>query len=80
MFAGVFSTFAVITFGAYGDERNWMPDPDHNHLSWSFGLAVIGALMEICAGVLFTVESRLAQRRNQDKNQQVFTLNNVTKA
>ncbi|KAG8195363.1 hypothetical protein JTE90_001381 [Oedothorax gibbosus] len=33
--AGIFSTIAVITFGAYGDERNWMPDPDHNHLSWS---------------------------------------------
>ncbi|KAG8172515.1 hypothetical protein JTE90_008892, partial [Oedothorax gibbosus] len=76
----IFSTIAVITFGAYGDERNWMPDPDHNHLSWSFGLAVIGALTEIVAGVLFTVESQLARKRNEDKNQQVFTLNQVSKA
>ncbi|XP_035205222.1 uncharacterized protein LOC118180211, partial [Stegodyphus dumicola] len=78
--SGIFSTIAVITFGALGDERNWMPDPDHNYLSWSFGLAVIGALLELGSGSLFVVESRLAQRRIQDKNQQVFTLNQVSKA
>ncbi|KFM76945.1 hypothetical protein X975_00950, partial [Stegodyphus mimosarum] len=78
--SGIFSTTAVITFGALGDERNWMPDPDHNYLSWSFGLAVIGALLELGSGSLFVVESRLAQRRIQDKNQQVFTLNQVSKA
>ncbi|PRD34907.1 UNVERIFIED_CONTAM: hypothetical protein NCL1_13162 [Trichonephila clavipes] len=79
--AGLFSTIAVITFGANGDERNWMPDPDHNHLSWSFGLAIVGALMEIAAGVLFIVESHLAKHRKVDRNhQQVFTLNQVSKA
>ncbi|XP_054710274.1 LOW QUALITY PROTEIN: uncharacterized protein LOC129219978 [Uloborus diversus] len=74
--AGVFSLVAVITFGAFGDERNWMPDPDHNYLSWSFGLAVIGALLELGSGSLFLVEGQLAKRRVQDRNQQVFTLNN----
>jgi len=78
--SGVFSIIAVITFGAYGDERNWMPDPDHNYLSWSFAIAVIGGLLELGSGVLFFVESRLAQRRVQDRNQQVFSLNQVSKA
>ncbi|CAL1271262.1 unnamed protein product [Larinioides sclopetarius] len=78
--SGLLSTVAVITFGANGDERNWMPDPDHNHLSWSFGLAIVGAVTELGAGVLFLIESHLAQRRNKDRNQQVFTLNQVSKA
>lgn len=78
--AGIFSMIAVITFGALGDERDWMPDPDHNHLSWSFGLAVVGALTELGAASLFLVESYLAHRRNCDRNQQIFTLNQVAKA
>ncbi|GIY88141.1 uncharacterized protein CEXT_673831 [Caerostris extrusa] len=78
--SGILSTIAVITFGGYGDERNWMPDPDHNHLSWSFGVAIVGALFEMGAGVLFFIESHLAQRRHKDRNQQVFTLNQVSKA
>ncbi|XP_015920689.1 uncharacterized protein [Parasteatoda tepidariorum] len=78
--AGVFSVISVIVFGAYGDERNWMPDPDHNSLSWSFALGVIGGFFELISGVLFYIESRLAQRRVKDRNQQVFSLNQVSKA
>jgi len=78
--AGVFSSIAVITFGALGDERNWMPDPDHNNLSWSFAFGVIGALLELGSGTLFVVQSCLVKRHTQDRNQQVFTLNQVSKA
>lgn len=80
VFLGLFSLIAVIVFGALGDERNWMPDPDHNNLSWSFALGVIGALLELGSGTLFIVESCQAKRRMQDRNQQVFTLNQVSKA
>ena len=37
-FTGFFGFIAVIIFGAMGDNRDWMPHWDHNHLSWSFGL------------------------------------------
>ena len=38
-------TIALIIFGAMGDGRNFMPDWEHNYLSWSFGLAFVGVVM-----------------------------------
>lgn len=38
LLTGFFGFIAVIVFGAMGDNRDWMPHWDHNHLSWSFGL------------------------------------------
>jgi hypothetical protein len=35
---------ALIIFGALGDGRDFMPDWEHNYLSWSFGLAFVGAV------------------------------------
>ena len=43
-------TTSVIIFGtlATGD-RTWMPRPDLNYLSWSFGLAVVSGFFAIFA-------------------------------
>lgn len=49
---------AVITFGARGDGRDWMPNWEHNDMGWSFALAVVGVLMLAPSGVLFLVEAR----------------------
>lgn len=57
------STLAVIIFGIYGDDRDWMPDPDHNSLSWSFGLAIIGSFFQCVAAVLFFIENRLLYKK-----------------
>lgn len=56
--SAVFNSIAVIVFGALGDGRDWMPDPDHNYLSWSFVLGVIGTLVEYFAGVLLMVDGK----------------------
>uniref|UniRef100_T1JEE8 Uncharacterized protein n=1 Tax=Strigamia maritima TaxID=126957 RepID=T1JEE8_STRMM len=53
-----FGTMAVIIFGARGDGRDWMPDPDHNYLSWSFALAVIGVYFLWVGSLLFFIEGR----------------------
>jgi hypothetical protein len=56
--AGVFSLFAVILFGCYGDSRDWMPNWEHNNMGWSFALACPGSIMLFPAGILFLVEAR----------------------
>ncbi|XP_022257613.1 uncharacterized protein LOC106473481 isoform X1 [Limulus polyphemus] len=74
LIAGICCTIALITFGARGDGRDWMPDPDHNYLSWSFGLGVVGAFLEYVVSVLFLVESRLAKKRLAIREQQNYNL------
>ncbi|KAF0301844.1 hypothetical protein FJT64_003055 [Amphibalanus amphitrite] len=61
-FAAVTGTIAVITFGALGDERDWMPDYDHNNLSWSFGLGAVGSVLAALGAILLWVESRAQLR------------------
>jgi len=56
-------TIALIIFGAMGDGRNFMPDWEHNYLSWSFGLAFVGVVMMYVTAVLFLVEARIMQRK-----------------
>ncbi|XP_037083012.1 uncharacterized protein LOC119103536 isoform X2 [Pollicipes pollicipes] len=60
--AAVCGTISVITFGVLGDSRDWMPDYDHNNLSWSFGLGVVGVVLAALAGLLFWVEARVQYR------------------
>lgn len=54
---------AVLIFGCYGDSRDWMPNWEHNDLSWSFALAAIGSLLLFPAGALFLTEARRARYR-----------------
>uniref|UniRef100_T1J6A5 Claudin n=1 Tax=Strigamia maritima TaxID=126957 RepID=T1J6A5_STRMM len=68
LIAATFGTMAVIIFGARGDGRDWMPDPDHNYLSWSFALAVIGVYFLWVGSLLFFIEGR--RTRKQEKSQQ----------
>ncbi|XP_037799584.1 uncharacterized protein LOC119594605 [Penaeus monodon] len=75
-----FGFIAVIIFGAMGDNRDWMPHWDHNHLSWSFGLAVVGVVAEFVAAVLFWVEYRIQKRKESYRQSHgVFTLEGGTK-
>ncbi|XP_013195002.1 uncharacterized protein LOC106138408 [Amyelois transitella] len=55
-FSGIIS---VVTFGARGDGRDWMPNWEHNDLSWAYALGVIGVIMLFPAGILFLVEARV---------------------
>lgn len=58
MFTAVCGTVAVITFGAYGDARYWMPNWEHNNMGYSYWIAVVGTVASYIAGILFMVESR----------------------
>lgn len=76
-FAAFFSTIAVIVFGIRGDDRDWMPGHEHNFLSWSFGLAVVGAFFAWMSTVLFWAESRILFRKELKKEQQMFNMENT---
>lgn len=71
---GLFCTIAVIVFGIKGDDRDWMPDPEHNFLSWSFALAVVGCFFQWIAAILFWVESRILYKREIKREQQSFSM------
>lgn len=66
--SGVCGCIAVIIFGANGDRRDWMPNWEHNDLSWSYALGVVGSLLLIPAGSLFLVEARRARYRRLDSS------------
>lgn len=66
--SGVCGTIAVIIFGANGDRRDWMPNWEHNDLSWSFALAAVGSLLLIPAGALFLVEARRQRYRRLESS------------
>ena len=72
--AGLFCTIAVVVFGIKGDDRDWMPDPEHNFLSWSFALAVVGVFCHWIAAVLFLVESRILYDRENKRARSGFSL------
>merc|ERR1712077_11500 len=67
---GAFGTIALIIFGSLGDGRDFMPDWEHNYLSWSFGLAFVGAVFNYVSGVLFIVEARIIRRKEIAREKQ----------
>jgi len=67
MIGAACGTIALIIFGAMGDGRNFMPDWEHNYLSWSFGLAFVGVIgMYICS-VLYIIEARVMLRKESSR-------------
>ncbi|XP_029053563.1 uncharacterized protein LOC114881089 [Osmia bicornis bicornis] len=62
---GICGIIAVIIFGARGDGRDWMPNWEHNDISWSYALAVIGSFILVIAGVLFLVEGRRYKKKQE---------------
>ncbi|XP_063223878.1 uncharacterized protein LOC134531835 [Bacillus rossius redtenbacheri] len=64
-------TIAVVVFGAMGDGRVWMPNWEHNDLSWSYALAVLGVMLLYAGGILFVVEGRRHRARQRKAQQQL---------
>ncbi|KAL7735144.1 hypothetical protein ACLKA6_008406 [Drosophila palustris] len=71
--ASIFGFIAVVTFGAKGDSRDWMPGWQNNDMGWSFALAVVGAVMLLPAGILYMVEARRERykRLNEISNREI---------
>ncbi|KAL4705023.1 hypothetical protein ACJJTC_009811 [Scirpophaga incertulas] len=55
-FSGLIS---VVTFGAQGDGRDWMPNWEHNDLGWAYAVGVIGVIFLFPGAILFLVEARV---------------------
>ncbi|KAL5015464.1 hypothetical protein ScPMuIL_009734 [Solemya velum] len=52
---------ALVVFGVFKEDRQWVPRPDQNYLSWSYGFAVISMLVTLGAGVLLLLGGRQAK-------------------
>jgi hypothetical protein len=61
----VSGTIAVIIFGACGDGRDWMPNWEHNNISWSYAMAVFGVVFLYVSGILYLVEGRVHHKKRQ---------------
>ncbi|XP_067665560.1 uncharacterized protein [Haliotis asinina] len=74
--AGAFIGISVIMFGIKADtDRQWLPHPDSNYLSWSFGFAVLSAFFALFAGMCLLVEwMRLNQEENNRARRQNMSL------
>jgi len=59
LFSAICSNIALIIFGIYGDNREWMPHWEHNDIGWSYGVAVAGTIALYVSGVLYVIEQRL---------------------
>jgi len=48
----------LILFGLKKEDREWMPRPDQNYLSWSYGLCCVSGWFSLFAALLFVKASR----------------------
>lgn len=62
-FLGILASLALIIFGSLGDSEDFMPDFEQNYLSWSFGLAFVGAFFDFLGAILFMIEARIIRRK-----------------
>ncbi|PAA71275.1 hypothetical protein BOX15_Mlig003053g1 [Macrostomum lignano] len=65
--AALFLLVGLIVFGVKVDDRDWMPRPDHNHLSWSFAFAVLSCFISAisCVFLYFVSNSDEQVERRQ---------------
>jgi len=61
--SGLLLALSVTIFGIQSDiDRQWLPRPDQNFLSWSFGLGVAAGFLAIFSGMCLLIDSmRLRQ-------------------
>ncbi|XP_041360687.1 uncharacterized protein LOC121376944 [Gigantopelta aegis] len=58
MIIAMATTICIIVFGLKTKvDRQWLPHPDSNFLSWSFGFAVLSAFFATFAAMCFTSET-----------------------
>ncbi|XP_076437556.1 uncharacterized protein LOC143276793 [Babylonia areolata] len=67
--AATFITISVTMFGIKADvDRQWLPSPDSNFLSWSFGFCVLSGFFSIFAGMCLLADSlRLRSDSQRDR-------------
>ncbi|KAL5014435.1 hypothetical protein ScPMuIL_008705 [Solemya velum] len=67
--SGAIIAISCILFGINSDaDREWLPRPEQNYLSWSFGMCVFSGFLAIFAGMCLVVEAirfRLTQQHSK---------------
>ncbi|XP_046580979.1 uncharacterized protein LOC124288503 [Haliotis rubra] len=58
LFAFVLILIALIVFGVKKEDRSWVPRPDMNFLSWSYGLCCISGLASVVSAYLLHKASK----------------------
>lgn len=64
LLSAVSCSLAVIIFGVNATREDWMPDPEHNYLSWSYAAALVGSVLLWIAALLFYIDMQLTIRRD----------------
>ncbi|XP_064596691.1 uncharacterized protein LOC135463362 [Liolophura sinensis] len=54
-FSAALSTLSVTIFGVRSQDRFWMPQPDRNFHSWSFGICVLAGFFSVFSGMSLIV-------------------------
>ena len=73
---------ACTVYGAMCGDRQWMPRPDLNFMSWGYGFAVIFGIMALSSGICFFMEARKAfdelMRRDEEYTRAVLEMSHAT--
>ncbi|CAI9720964.1 XP_029635853.1uncharacterized protein LOC115211099 isoform X2 [Octopus vulgaris] len=62
---GLLITISLIVFGVKSEDRQWMPRPDQNYLSWSFGICVLSGFFSLFSAMCLLVAS-ISSSRDQN--------------
>lgn len=54
---GLLIAISLIVFGVMSEDRQWMPRPDQNFLSWSFGICVMSGFFSLFGAMCLLVAS-----------------------
>lgn len=67
--AGVSLFLAVSVFGGQCWRRDWLLYPNFNHLSWSYGMAVVSFMLHILGAFLLYLDARMGYKlREKSRN------------
>ena len=73
---------AASVYGSMCGDRQWMPRPDLNFLSWGYGFCIIFGIMALASGVCFFMEARKAfdelMRRDEEYTRAVLEMSQAT--
>ncbi|ESO85354.1 hypothetical protein LOTGIDRAFT_221390 [Lottia gigantea] len=72
--SGLVIAICTIIFGVKAEvDRQWLPHPDSNFLSWSFGFAVLSGFFSLFGGMCLLVESlRLSVESQRNRREAVY--------
>ncbi|KAI8764534.1 hypothetical protein BgiMline_035630 [Biomphalaria glabrata] len=65
LFTVVVIFIALVVFGVYKEDRLWIPRPDMNLLSWSYGLCCVSGWLCLFAGVCLLLAGK--EKKDEDR-------------